>query len=91
MKVNPVHPAALPPAVEPVSPIVGDDGGDPWMAAGDIVEISTVARLAAQIHEIPEIRADLVARVKGQIEAGTYETRERLEITIDRLMQELTA
>ena len=91
MKVNPVHPATPPPVVEPVSPIIRDHGGDPWMAAGDVVEISTVAKLAAKIHEIPEIRADLVARVKAQIEAGTYETQERLEITIDRLMQELTA
>ena len=55
----------------------------------DVVEISTVARLAARIREIPDVRADLVAQAKAEIAAGTYETNERIEITIDRLMEEL--
>jgi anti-sigma28 factor (negative regulator of flagellin synthesis) len=42
-----------------------------------------------QVHNIPEIRTDLVARVKAEIEAGTYETEERLQITVEKLMEEL--
>jgi anti-sigma28 factor (negative regulator of flagellin synthesis) len=52
------------------------------------VEISTVAKLAAQVHDVPEVRADLVARVKAEIEAGAYETQERIDLTVDRLMGE---
>ena len=33
----------------------------------------------------PEIRADLVARVRREIAAGTYETEEKWEIALDRL------
>jgi hypothetical protein len=37
----------------------------------------------------PEIRADLVARVRGQIAAGTYDTPERWEAALDRLSRSL--
>jgi hypothetical protein len=37
----------------------------------------------------PEIRWDLVNRVKAQIAAGTFETPERIEETVRRLAQEL--
>ena len=55
----------------------------------DVVEISTVARLASEIQDVPEIRADLVQRVKEEIAAGNYETSERVEIAVERLMDEL--
>jgi len=55
----------------------------------DVVEISQVAHLAAKAQELPEIRAELVAQVKAEIAAGTYETSERLEITVERLMDDL--
>ena len=58
-------------------------------AAGDVLEISTIARLAAKIRDIPDVRTDLVNRVRVDIAAGTYETTQRIEITIDRLMEEL--
>ena len=57
--------------------------------AADVVEISTVAKLAAKIHELPEVRTELVERVRAEIQAGTFETPERLDITIERLMEEL--
>ena len=55
----------------------------------DVVEISEIARLAAQIQEIPDVRAELVEAVKAQIVAGTYETPERIEIAVQRLTDEL--
>jgi len=36
-----------------------------------------------------EIRADLVARVRREIAAGTYETEEKWEIALDRLLKRL--
>jgi negative regulator of flagellin synthesis FlgM len=89
INVNGVQPPVGPKAVEPVSP--GVIGGAPVQAtkASDVVEISTVARLAAMAQEVPEIRTDLVARIKAEIEAGTYETPERIDIAVNRLMDEL--
>ncbi len=55
----------------------------------DSVEISTAAKLAIKVRDIPDVRVDLVAGVKAEIVAGTYETSERLEITIDRLLEDL--
>ena len=58
-------------------------------AVHDTVEISTIARLAAQVNELPAVRAEVVNRVRAEIAAGTYETPEKIDITIDRLMDEL--
>ena len=37
----------------------------------------------------PDIRADLVRRVRREIAAGTYETPEKLAAALDRLLEEL--
>lgn len=37
----------------------------------------------------PEIRIDLVARVRQEIQAGTYDTPEKLEAALDRLAARL--
>jgi hypothetical protein len=37
----------------------------------------------------PEVRADLVARVRREIAAGTYETPEKWEAALDRLLAAL--
>lgn len=37
----------------------------------------------------PDVREDLVKRVQAQIAAGTYETPERLGVTIRRLIEDI--
>lgn len=56
--------------------------------AQDTVEISLAARLAAAVHSSPEIRADLIERVRAEILAGTYETEDKIEATVDRILWE---
>jgi anti-sigma28 factor (negative regulator of flagellin synthesis) len=89
MYVNGVNPPIPPQSVEPVTTVVRDGGSAALPPTGDVVEISSIAKLAAQVHNIPEVRADLVARVKAEIETGTYETQERIDLTVDRLVDEL--
>jgi len=43
-----------------------------------------------QPHDI-DVRQDLVARVRREIQAGTYDTPEKLEAALDRLADRLTA
>ena len=84
--VNGVQPPWAPKPVEPTSSTV------PAQAPGgvsDVVEISNAAALAAKVQEIPDVRADLVARVKGEIEAGTYETPERIDAAVEKLLDDL--
>lgn len=87
--VNSIQPNWAPQSVESTNPVVTN--APPVQAGGvsDVVEISTAAALAAKVHEIPDVRADLVARVKQEIKAGTYETPEKIEIAVERLLDDL--
>ena len=55
----------------------------------DQVDISNEARMLAGLNENTEIRADRVAEIRQQIETGQYETTEKLETAVDRLLDEL--
>lgn len=88
MNVNGVQPPVAPKAVDLAGPVTANQPaqlGD----VSDVVEISDLAKLVAKVHEVPEVRTELVEKIKSEIAAGTYETPERLEIAVDRLMEEL--
>lgn len=55
----------------------------------DEVQISDAARLAEQAGGAADIRYDRVAEIRAQIAAGTYETPEKLEIAVSRLLDEI--
>jgi len=48
-----------------------------------------LAEWVRKIRELPDVRKDLVARVKAEIAAGTYETPEKLDAAIERLLEDL--
>jgi len=56
----------------------------------DRVELSAAAR-AASLRDLGPIRAERVAEIREQIRSGTYETPERLEAAVSRLLEELDA
>lgn len=87
--IHGVQPPIAPRPPEPTIAIsVGNAKIEP-AGISDVVEISTVAKLAAKVQEVPEVRTELVQRVKEEIAAGTYETPERIEIAVGGLMEEL--
>jgi negative regulator of flagellin synthesis FlgM len=55
----------------------------------DEVDISDAARLIDRVSEIPEIRQDRVDTIRAQIAQGVYETDEKLQIALDRLLDEI--
>jgi negative regulator of flagellin synthesis FlgM len=55
----------------------------------DELQISDAARLIEQVKQAPDIRQDRVDAIRQQIAAGTYETPEKLEIALDRLLDEI--
>ena len=63
--------------------------GDVNLSETDQVDISQEADLASRIRDLPEIRHDLVARIRGEIEAGTYETDEKLDTAVTHLLEEI--
>ena len=44
---------------------------------------------AAAASESGDVRADLVSRIKGEIAAGTYETADKLDHAVSRLLDEI--
>lgn len=55
----------------------------------DQLDISPEADLVAQVHNLPDIRADRVAQIKAQIAAGTYETDAKIDLALSRLLDEI--
>jgi anti-sigma28 factor (negative regulator of flagellin synthesis) len=55
----------------------------------DEVDISEAARLVEQVQQMPEMREDRVEAVRQQIAAGTYETGDKLNTAIERLLDEI--
>lgn len=61
----------------------------PSAAPKDQLDISAAGEAAASASESGEVRSDLVARVRNEIAAGTYETPEKLDAALDRLLDQL--
>jgi negative regulator of flagellin synthesis FlgM len=55
----------------------------------DQVEISPLGQMLDGIGRLPEIRHERVDEIRRQLAAGTYETPEKLELALDRLLDEL--
>ncbi|MDZ7617961.1 MAG: flagellar biosynthesis anti-sigma factor FlgM [Patescibacteria group bacterium] len=66
------------------------------MSAGDELSISEAgskaaeaARLVDQVKQAPDVRQDRVDQIRAQIAAGTYETQQKLDVALERLLDEL--
>ena len=58
-------------------------------AQSDSVDISPAADLAGRLSEIPSIRQDRVSAIKAAIAGGTYETADKLDGAVSRLLDEI--
>jgi negative regulator of flagellin synthesis FlgM len=87
--VNGIQPPAGLAPIEPAQMLNHSAAAAAPADVSDVVEISAVARLAAKVQQIPDVRTELVERVKAEIAAGTYETPERMEVAVNRLMEDL--
>jgi negative regulator of flagellin synthesis FlgM len=55
----------------------------------DRVDISPAAQAAVAAAESGEVREGLVNRIRAEIAAGTYETPQKLDAAVDRLLDEI--
>jgi anti-sigma28 factor (negative regulator of flagellin synthesis) len=58
-------------------------------ATVDQLDISREADMASRLQDIPDIRTERVAAIRAQIEAGTYETEDKLDSAVSRLLDEI--
>ena len=79
----PVNPSHRLHSAQPAAP-------KPHMAAADQVDISQEADMVSRMRETTDVRQDMVSRIRAEIEAGTYETEEKLDIAVGRLLDELS-
>ena len=92
-ELNPVgRPAPAPASGEPAPNRATDSASAAPKRQPDTVELSQQAREASQAapdEGIEAIRMDVVARVRAEIAAGTYETPQKIEALLDRLLEDL--
>lgn len=55
----------------------------------DQLDISPQADFVAQARELPEMREERVAALKAQIQSGAYETADKLDMALSRLLDEI--
>jgi anti-sigma28 factor (negative regulator of flagellin synthesis) len=53
------------------------------------VEFSEIAQYLSEIRDLPDVRTDKVAEVRAAIDRGDYETEEVINVTVDRLIEDL--
>ena len=58
------------------------------LPATDKLELSGVGHMLKTLKN-NDVRADKVAEIKAQIEAGTYEDEKKLDAAVDRLLDDL--
>lgn len=80
---NPIHQVSS----QPVQKQVPTEGAA-RPAARDRVELSGMSHMLKAL-KTNDVRADMVSSIKAQIEAGTYETDEKIDGAVDRLIDEL--
>jgi negative regulator of flagellin synthesis FlgM len=59
------------------------------VSPGDAVEISPAGKLLDTLSQSSELRGERLAQIKAAIEAGTYETPEKLEAALGKLLDEI--
>ena len=62
------------------------DGASPIQ---DELNISDAARAVDQVGQVPDMRMDRVQQIRTQIAQGTYETPEKLDVALGRLLDEI--
>ena len=60
------------------------------VTGADQLDISREADMVSRARELPDIRTERVAEIRAAIEAGTYETGDKLDIAVGRLMDEIS-
>ena len=74
-RTEPVSGSTKPEATRPITP-------------RDEVEISEVSRMFDQLSQSSSVRAERLAQIKAEIDAGTYDTPEKMEAALSKLFGE---
>jgi anti-sigma28 factor (negative regulator of flagellin synthesis) len=86
--IPPIKTASAVNGIAPQKPV--EPARQPATDAGeDRVEISEAGQLLSSLEHDAGIRAEKVARIRDEILNGTYETDDKVEVTVERLLDVL--
>ena len=54
------------------------------------IDKTPIGRVLKQIASLPEIRREKILRLRRQITEGKYDVKERLDMALDRVLEDLT-
>lgn len=77
--IRPSRPATEVPRASETKPI----------ETNDAVEISPAGKMLDDLSKSSEVRAERLAQIKAAIDAGTYETPEKLEAALSKMLGEI--
>jgi len=86
--VGSVYRSRVEPASDESRRVAMRDGARPAGRDSDTLEVSKLATYLSKLNEAPAARQALVARVREQIIQGVYDTPEKLEAALDRMIDE---
>lgn len=55
----------------------------------DRVEVSSLAQSLSRLNQEQPVRQDLIDRVRSEIEAGRYETPERIDAAVTNMLRDI--
>ena len=82
--VHGAQPVRAPQSANPAEQSSSSQG----VGGADELSISPEADLLARIGELPDVRQEKIDEIRAQIANGSYETQEKLDIAVSRLLDE---
>jgi len=83
--VRATAPTASTKPIEVVAPAIDSDG----IAASDHVEFSQKAQMLEKIQQLPAVRQHRIDVIKNAIATNSYVTDEKLDLAINRMIDEI--
>lgn len=87
-EVGPVGSSNIPPASRVAERSVQSTAAAATRGS-DKVELSQCAQLLSRLAELPDVRQDLIDRVRAEIADGVYDTSDKVDELLDELAQDL--
>lgn len=89
-EINPVNHSVSASLSRPAAASAYRAGSQPTARPSDKVELSDMAQMLSRLAQFPDVRQDLVERIRRQIADGSYETPEKLDTTVQNLLDDLS-
>ena len=63
--------------------------GEGQIRPPDKIELTDTGLQLSRRNDLTDVRAGLVDRVRGEIADGTYQSKERINVTVERILSDL--